>query len=196
MEIPRAVRLFTLYLGVAFLGDKLVRPSIVARKARAVAGPLNLPVLNIGYHLTSSPMRRMFQAPALWGDVNVDMDARAAAADDRLVYADPTALPFEDNSFGAVILLHIVEKHDEPLALAEEADRVVAPGGSIFAVTPPWWTPHAWFNNKWLLVDVPTGGKRAFRLWHRQKPSLAEAFEDPKVGPESTNPASAASAAV
>jgi SAM-dependent methyltransferase len=196
VEIPKAVRLFTLYLGVAFLGDKLVRPSIVARKARAVAGPLDLPVLNIGHRLTSSPARRMFQAPGLWGDINVDIDARAAAADDRLIYADPTALPFEDDSFGAVILLHIVEKHDQPLALAEEADRVVAPGGTIFAVTPPWWTPHAWFNNKWLLVDTPTGGKRAFRLWQRKKPRLADAFTEPSADPESPDLNAAAAAAV
>jgi SAM-dependent methyltransferase len=195
VQLRRAAQLFTVYLGVAFLGDRFVRPSLVARKARRVAGKLDLPVLNVGHQLTSSTVRRMFQSPALWGDINVDIDARAAAADDRLTYADPTALPFEDNSFGAVILLHIVEKHDDPLALAEEADRVVAPGGTIYAVTPPWWTPHAWFNNKWLLVDT-TSGKRAFRLWQRKKPSLAEAFRPSDAAPETPDLDPAASMAV
>ena len=186
MQISRALRLFTVYVGLAFIGDKLIRPSMVARKARRVAGKLDLPVLNIGHRLTSSAVRQMFQAPALWGDVNVDTDARAATLDERLTYADPTALPFENDSFGAIILLHIVEDAEDPLALAKEADRVLAPGGIIFAVTPPWWTPHAWFANKWLLVNTPHGTKQAYRLWRRRKPTLSEAFAE--VVPDDTPP--------
>ena len=179
MELSRLFKWVGLYAGVALVGDKLLRPSIISKKARLTAGKLDLPVLNIGHRLTSSAMRQLFKAPALWGDVNVDTDARFAEEDGRLVYASPTELPFEDNTFGAVILLHIIEDSEAPLEIAKEAERVVAPGGMIYAVTPPWWTPHAWWRKKWLLVDLPSGRKQALRLWRREKPpTLSETFTE------------------
>ena len=130
MQISRALRLFTVYVGLAFIGDKLIRPEHGCAQGSEGSRETGPPRSE---HRTPAHFkhrqRQMFQAPALWGDVNVDTDARAAALDERLTYADPTALPFEDDSFGAIILLHIVEDAEDPLALAKEADRVVAPGG-------------------------------------------------------------------
>ncbi|MGH8212051.1 MAG: class I SAM-dependent methyltransferase [Rhodanobacteraceae bacterium] len=60
--------------------------------------------------------------------------------------ADPAALPFCDNSFGAVLIRHLAGAGVPPRALAGEASRVLAPHGVLLVVEchplsawRPWW---------------------------------------------------------
>jgi len=60
--------------------------------------------------------------------------------------ADPVALPFCDNSFGAVLIRHLAGAGVPPRTLAGEAARVLAPHGVLLVVEchpvsawRPWW---------------------------------------------------------
>jgi len=59
-------------------------------------------------------------------------------------------LPFQDNTFDAVLSLHVLEHVSNPFACAQELVRVTKPGGVVFAVTPmivpEHGYPHHFFN--------------------------------------------------
>ena len=184
-RIGKLFRFLTVYAGVAWFGDTVVRPGLIARKAHVAAAKLDKPVLNIGHGFGSPSLRKALGASPLWGHLNVDLDPDAEA--NGYVVAVDGKIPAEDNTFGSVLLLHALEQVEDPLALLTEAERVLAPGGEMFAVTSPWWAPHAWFKRHWLMVDLPDGQKRAVRLWHRKSSALpespAEAAADPPPRP-------------
>ena len=181
LQVGKIFRFLTVYAGVAWFGDTVVRPGLIARKAHLAAAKLDKPLLNIGHGFGSPSLRKALGASPLWGDVNVDLDPEAKA--EGYLVAEDGKIPVEDDTFGSVLLLHSLEKSADPLSLLTEAERVLAPGGEMFAVTSPWWAPHAWFKRHWLMLDLPDGQKRAVRLWHRKTESLSETPPDAPAPP-------------
>src|SRR4051794_12450899 len=55
----------------------------------------------------------------------------------RFEVAEAAALPFEDESFGSVLLGEVLEHQVAPADMVAAADRVLAPGGAV-AVTVPY----------------------------------------------------------
>jgi SAM-dependent methyltransferase len=66
------------------------------------------------------------------------------------VLAANQRLPFKDAVFSAVLSLHVLEHVPDPFACARELQRVLKPGGTLFAVTPmiipEHGVPHHFFN--------------------------------------------------
>tara|TARA_R110002060_G_scaffold56005_3_gene66395 strand:- start:1262 stop:1774 length:513 start_codon:yes stop_codon:yes gene_type:complete len=154
---------------ICYVGDVLVRPTLVARTARKTADRQGLPLLNVGAGTAHSSLRSYLFGPTTWGDYNVDI----AAADScetpvPVCYGDAHALPFEDNTFGAVILSHCLEHVEDPQAVLAECRRVTVPQGKVYAITPPWFTPHAWTHpgHRWLMFGPTVGSKTALPLWN------------------------------
>lgn len=183
-RITSFLRAVTVYAGLAWFGDTVVRPGLIARKAHLSANKVGKPLLNIGHGFNSASLRRALGASPLWGDVNVDVDPDAEAGDGYTLGSTKIGgIEADDGAYGAVLLLHCLEKVQDPLALMIEAQRVLDPSGTLYAVTSPWWAPHAYFRRQWLLVDLPGGKKRAVRLWEQRKEALPET--DPPSPPPS-----------
>jgi SAM-dependent methyltransferase len=68
------------------------------------------------------------------GSIGADKNPNTAA--DVRCDVDRGALPFADNSFDGVRLVHVIEHVADVVATMEELHRVTRPGGSIFIVTP------------------------------------------------------------
>jgi SAM-dependent methyltransferase len=62
----------------------------------------------------------------------LDMDGVKA----RLTHCVGERLPFEDASFDAIVALSVLEFVDDMERTARELSRVLAPGGSLFVITP------------------------------------------------------------
>jgi ubiquinone/menaquinone biosynthesis C-methylase UbiE len=88
-------------------------------------------------------VHQMFGAMALEGEV-------PAAAAAGAVSADALALPFEDDTFDAVLAAEILEHVPADEAAMAEISRVVRPGGHV-AVTVPRWFPE---RVCWALSDA------------------------------------------
>jgi 2-polyprenyl-3-methyl-5-hydroxy-6-metoxy-1,4-benzoquinol methylase len=83
--------------------------------------------------------------------------SKEVAARTRLQAASAEALPFEDGSFRAVIIKHVVEHLQQPEKAIVESGRIMATGGILFLSTPnllsflkPWKGP------KWYGYQDPT----------------------------------------
>ena len=68
------------------------------------------------------------------GSIGADRLPQTAA--DVLCDFDAAALPFADNSFDEVRLIHVIEHAADPVRLVEEMHRVTRPGGRLLIVTP------------------------------------------------------------
>lgn len=68
------------------------------------------------------------------GAIGIDMNAATAA--DVICHLDRGRLPFADNSFDHVRVIHLVEHVDDVIRVMEELHRVARPGATIFIVTP------------------------------------------------------------
>jgi len=53
-------------------------------------------------------------------------------------------LPIKDNTYDAIVLLHVVEHVRNPLAMFEEFERILKPGGVLYLSTPSPWSDNAW----------------------------------------------------
>jgi SAM-dependent methyltransferase len=61
----------------------------------------------------------------------------AAARGRKVLLADvDERLPFDDGAFGGVVLKDLLEHVRDPVAVVREVQRVVAPGGRVFASSP------------------------------------------------------------
>ncbi|MFH5924443.1 class I SAM-dependent methyltransferase [Roseomonas xinghualingensis] len=102
-------------------------------------GPVTLPVLDAGCG-TGGFLRRLAEGPrpAIGLDYNPAAASRAAAKSGLAVAAGTiNALPFPDNTFGAVISVDVLchAAVDQPRALGE-LRRVLAPGGTLVLNLP------------------------------------------------------------
>jgi len=66
-----------------------------------------------------------------------------------LVRADGMALPFEDCSFDAVVIVSALEFIDDPSRALTEAFRVTRPGGVVLGITP---RPHRWADRVYSML--------------------------------------------
>ncbi len=129
----------------------LVRPAVVARRARAAADRRGKPLLNIGAGTPRSSLRVALFGPTGWGDVNLDLASIEGVCLpvgterqlDRVCQGDAMILPYADREFGAVIASHVLEHLSDVQAALDEWTRVA---DEVFVIVPWWWTPHAWLH--------------------------------------------------
>jgi SAM-dependent methyltransferase len=70
-------------------------------------------------------------------DVSAEAVEAARARGREVLLADVgEPLPFEDESFGGVVLKDVLEHVPEPVELVTEVRRVLLPGGRVFASSP------------------------------------------------------------
>jgi SAM-dependent methyltransferase len=58
------------------------------------------------------------------------------------VVADAASLPFEDSTFGLVLMIEMLQYVGEPATALAEAARVLAPGGALVVTTRQAWRAH------------------------------------------------------
>jgi len=66
----------------------------------------------------------------------IGIDSNPDAAPDVLCDIDRASLPFPDNAFDEVRVVHVIEHVADVLAAMKELHRVTRPGGTIVLVTP------------------------------------------------------------
>jgi SAM-dependent methyltransferase len=88
-------------------------------------------ILGFGAPLLATCSNAVFAMPAKMGVMHVP---RTGACRSLLVWED--SLPFSDNQFDAVIMLHCLEHTAAPEQVVEEAVRVLRPSGQLIAYVP------------------------------------------------------------
>jgi len=68
--------------------------------------------------------------------------------------ADGLTLPFQDNSFDAIISVNVFEHVVDPLSVLQECYRVLRPNGYLYLYFPPFYSPwgahlDGWINFPW-----------------------------------------------
>lgn len=66
----------------------------------------------------------------------IGVDRNPATVADVLADIDRADLPFRENSFGHVSLVHVIEHVESVIRTMEEAHRVLRPGGTLLVETP------------------------------------------------------------
>jgi SAM-dependent methyltransferase len=103
----------------------------------------------------------------------------AAAAGRNVTLGDvDQPLPFDDDAFGGAILKDLLEHVADPVAVVKEVQRVVAPGGRVFASSPD--------AQRWVWDDYTHRRpftRKAFRLLFAD-----QGWEVERVGYESVAP--------
>jgi SAM-dependent methyltransferase len=93
-------------------------------------------------------------------DSSADAVAAASALGYEVIEGDVNAaLPFEDQSFDAVVMKDLLEHVSDPVVTVREARRVLKPGGRVFASSPD--------AQRWVWDDYTHRRpftRRAFRL--------------------------------
>jgi SAM-dependent methyltransferase len=129
-----------------------------------------------------------FGIPALvaagWRVVGVDLSADqlafAEGVDAELVRADASALPFEENSFDAVVSVLTHTDFDHPATVFSEVHRVLRPGGRfVYVGTHPCFVAPS-VERAGLLTPVLHPGYRV-RGWWFTSPAFGEGIR-PRVG--------------
>jgi 2-polyprenyl-3-methyl-5-hydroxy-6-metoxy-1,4-benzoquinol methylase len=96
-----------------------------------------------------------------WAVVGQDVDRKAiekARVNHGLTVfgGDLRSLSFEQNSFDAVIMNHVIEHVTDPVALLSECHRILKLGGILISVTPNIESlGHSHFKCHWLGLDPP-----------------------------------------
>ena len=103
----------------------------------ALAGKVAAPLRIEGVELSPSVLLR--------ASLNLDR----AGIETRLHLRDAKDLPFEENTFDAVIGAHILEHLDDPIAGLSEMVRVLKPGDPLVIVATRRGVPDALLRPKW-----------------------------------------------
>ena len=103
----------------------------------ALAGKVAAPLRIEGVELSPSVLLR--------ASLNLDR----AGVETRLHLRDAKDLPFEENTFDAVIGAHVLEHLDDPFAGLSEMVRVLKPGGPLVVVATRRGVPDAPLHSKW-----------------------------------------------
>jgi SAM-dependent methyltransferase len=84
-------------------------------------------------------------------------ESRNVVESSLLQVASAEALPFEDDSFGVVIIKHIVEHLPDPERAIAEIGRVTSPGGCLILSTPNLDSLlKPWKGERWIGYQDPT----------------------------------------
>lgn len=147
----------------AYVVDVVIRPEVIAQKARRAARARGKPLLNVGAGTPGSSLRVALLGHTAWGDVNTDLNGRGRPRLGRpgeVIQADVQCLPFPNGFFGAAIASHVLEHVDNPRRALRELSRVA---DEVYVITPVWWAPHTWLHpgHRWHVT--PDGRYR--RLW-------------------------------
>ncbi len=74
----------------------------------------------------------------------------------ELLHSDLIGAHFQDNSFDAITMHHVIEHVPEPVALLSEAKRVLKPGGRLVVTTPNIQSVgHSLFQDCWRGLEPP-----------------------------------------
>ena len=153
------------YTVATYLIDGVLRPEIVARRARKYADSVGKPLLNIGAGQAKSSFRAVLFGPTRWGDVNIDLAAPKTDPCGRelICWGDAHDLKqYPDKHFGAIVATHLLEHLERPKDALREWNRVA---DKLFIVTPKWWAVHTWAHpdHKWF---IPRDGEgEPVKLW-------------------------------
>lgn len=103
----------------------------------------------------------------------IGLDKNPDTAADVLAHIDRGALPFADNSFDQVRLVHVIEHVDDVVATMEELHRITKPGGTIYLVTPHYTDfssfcdpTHRWHLNSFSFYYFYEGGLHGEDHWY------------------------------
>lgn len=160
--ILKILKYASFYIAGAYAIDVMIRPEIVAKRARRAANARGKPLLNVGCGTKGSSLRVFLLGHTGWGDVNCDVAAKASCDQSGKLACtcDTMHLPWKDKQFGAVIASHVLEHVEDPERALMELDRVA---DEVFVITPPWWAPHTYLHpgHRWFVSS--TG--QYLRLW-------------------------------
>jgi ubiquinone/menaquinone biosynthesis C-methylase UbiE len=92
--------------------------------------------------------------------LDVDVDALSVGADAarrsgvamNFLAGDGARLPFSAEAFDAILLDSVIEHVADPLAVLQECYRVLAPGGIVFVVFPPFYGPLSGHIDDFVLI--------------------------------------------
>jgi 2-polyprenyl-3-methyl-5-hydroxy-6-metoxy-1,4-benzoquinol methylase len=95
-----------------------------------------------------------------WDAEGVDFDPRAAesarARGLRVRHGTLASCQYEDATFDAVIMSHVIEHLHDPLDVVKECYRILKPGGRLVLLTPNTGSlGHRIYGRSWLHLDPP-----------------------------------------
>jgi len=73
----------------------------------------------------------------LWVDINIDLSSKPD------LLCDATELAIEDNSCDIVLMTEVLEHLEKPLLVLSEINRILKPGGKLYATSPFLYSIHA-----------------------------------------------------
>ena len=157
MDITALGKIALGVLGTAVARDVIVRPKEVAAAARTYADASGKPLLNLGAGGIS--LRAMVLGDRLWGDVNLDANARPGTPSaGTVVWGNYYSLPWPDNHFGAVVAVNALETLERPDLALREWHRVA---DKVLVCVPRWWNPQSWLSRWYIDEDV----RKAWPVW-------------------------------
>jgi hypothetical protein len=155
------------FVATAYMNDAVLRPRTAGQLARDYCNRVGKPLLLI---------RGERMADVLLGDpVQADRVTRMAY---------PVRVP--DKTFGAVVVINVMERLRRPGVALEEWRRVA---DKVFVVLPSWWAPHAWLDpgNRWLVHPDMT---KAAPLWTDRRSIYLLPVSDSRYGTRRWTPKS------
>ncbi len=96
-----------------------------------------------------------------WDVSGIDFDKQAIAQAqthnlNATVVASLDTLDYQDNSFDAIMLNHVIEHVPQPIKLVQECFRVLKPSGTLVALTPNATSlGHQKFKSNWRGLETP-----------------------------------------
>jgi 2-polyprenyl-3-methyl-5-hydroxy-6-metoxy-1,4-benzoquinol methylase len=89
----------------------------------------------------------------------VDLNARQVATERTglpVHYGELECLKLPDETYDAIVMVHVIEHVPDPISLLKECNRLLKPGGTLVAVTPNVESlGHREFGKFWRDIDAP-----------------------------------------